>query len=337
MNEFMKMVMWQMAQVLGYEGRKELSDHAILLFVDFNEDIVHPVCIGKNMLLNNVHSETWSATAERLVSQVVVKDYKKEVQLFISESSSRRKYEKSRVYDSLNYVSILTNGQKWTHCIQSFFMTTDSIGMIVNRFRNDGFYSDSPDLIFPEPPLTPPSPTPHLMAFFLVIEVDTLRKSLESLRYLASHDQLTGLFNRHMMVELVKDEPSIVAILDIDTFKSINDYYGHDAGDEALCTLANRLEVVFWRHDTDLVFRLGGDEFLVVMKEISETDAVERIKQLCEPLMFTSSAGQMIRFTVSIGYAVCKGDFKAALKKADEALYKVKENGRNGYGKAEIP
>lgn len=333
MNEFYKLIMWQMAQVLGYEGRKELSDHAILLLVDFNSDLVHPVFIGKNMMLNGIHSSAWSQTTKNIITNAIAENYRSEVALFFSENASRRKYEKQRVYDSLNYVSILENGQKWTHCIQSLFMTTDSIGMITERFKSDESFGESTDGVFPETPIQPQSSTPHLMAFYLVIEVDAMRKSLESLRYLASHDQLTGLYNRHMMGELIKNEPSIVVILDIDKFKSINDRYGHDAGDEALCTLASRLEVIFWQRDADFVFRLGGDEFLVVLKNTSEPEAVGRIKQLCEPMTFISSSGKTISFTVSVGYAICESDFKSAMKKADEALYRVKENGRNGFGK----
>ena len=83
-------------------------------------------------------------------------------------------------------------------------MTTDSVGMITERFKSDESFGESTDGVFPETPIQPQSSTPHLMAFYLVIEVDAMRKSLESLRYLASHDQLTGLYNRHMMGELIK-------------------------------------------------------------------------------------------------------------------------------------
>ncbi len=333
MEEFYKMIMWQMAQVLGYEGRKELSDHAILLLVDFDADCVHPVAIGRNMMVDGVHSSSWSRTADNLVTHAVAQKYKNEVKLFFSANASRRKYEKQRVYDSMNYISLFANGQKWTHCIQSLFLSSDNVSTIVRRFRTQGDLAGSADLLFMEPPDLPPLDTPHLMAFYLVIEVDAMRKSLESLRYLASHDQLTGLYNRHMIEELVKNEPSVVIILDIDRFKSINDRYGHDTGDEALCTMASRLEVIFWRRDTDFVFRLGGDEFLVVLKDTSEEEAVRRIRQLCEPVSFASEDGKPISFTVSVGYSLCRNDFKAGMKRADEALYRVKENGRNGFGK----
>ena len=82
MNEFYKLIMWQMAQVLGYEGRKELSDHAILLLVDFNSDLVHPVFIGKNMMLNGIHSSAWSQTTKNIITNAIAENYRSEVALF---------------------------------------------------------------------------------------------------------------------------------------------------------------------------------------------------------------------------------------------------------------
>ena len=175
----------------------------------------------------------------------------------------------------------------------------------------------------------------HLMSYFLVIEVDAIRKSMESLRYLARHDQLTGLYNRHMMAEIINDDPSIVIILDIDNFKSINDTYGHSAGDEALCTMAGRLEAVFWRRERDQIFRLGGDEFLVVMKGASEEEAVRCLRLICEPVVFTTSDDQLISYSVSAGYIPCNGDFKASMKAADDALYAAKKAGKSGFVRAE--
>ena len=328
------MIFWQLSQVLGYENQMALADHSMLLLIDFDNDSVSPVFVGKAMMLNNIEPGVrWSSVAEYLTENIITEDYRKEFGLFFSASAARRKYEKQCLFDSFNYVSVLSYGKKWTHSIQSLFMSTDSIGTITKRLRKD-----HPEYSYPlnheiqdEELLT----SPHLMSFYLITEVDAVRKSLDSLQYLARHDQLTGLYNRYMMTETVKDDPAIVAILDIDKFKSINDGYGHAVGDEALCTLANRMEVIFWHHDTDLLFRLGGDEFLIVMKNVDEQEAVERIQKLCEPFSFTSSEGQTITFTISVGYAICKDDFKASMKAADEALYKVKENGRNGYGKIE--
>ena len=335
MNEFMKLLVWQMAQILGYEGQTDLAGHSILLLVDFDNNSFHPVFIGKALEISGMGPGIlWDEDVRLLMQYVIAEDYKKEMELFFSAQAARRKFEKDRVFDAANYVSVLSNGKKWTHCIQSLFTSSDSIPELSARLKKELPFSDSPDVFFPDAVPTKRSPGQHLMCYYLVIEVDAIRKSLESLRYLARHDQLTGLYNRHMMAEIVDDSPSIVIIIDIDKFKEINDGYGHAAGDEALCALASRLEVIFWHHNKDLVFRLGGDEFLVVMRGADEREAVAAIERLCEPMEIMTAANQLINMTVSVGYAKCDGDFKAAMKAADSALYRVKENGRNGFARA---
>ena len=335
MNEFVKLLVWQMAQILGYEGQTDLAEHSILLLVDYDTNSLHPVFIGKNLEITALGpGMNWTDVVNFLTGEVIAEEFRNEIAIFFSEQAARRKFEKQRVFDSLNYVSVLSSGQKWTHCIQSLFMSAEPFSDIAGRLKQELPFSRSGGVIFPEVAPMPAFTGEHLMSYFLVIEVDAIRKSLESLRYLARHDQLTGLYNRHMMAEIVNDEPSVVIILDIDKFKHINDSFGHAAGDEALCALANRLEAIFWHHNRDMIFRLGGDEFLVVMKGATDAEAAGALRRLCEPTSLTSSANDLITFTVSAGYAPCEGDFKAAMKAADTALYKVKEHGRNGFASA---
>lgn len=348
MNEFVKLLVWQMAQVLGYENQIDLAEHAVLLLVDYDSDLCHPVFIGKHFLSQTLDpGMPWHGAAKYLVSDVVSDEYKRECSLFFSEKAARRKFEKQRVYDSINYVSQLTEGKRWTHCMQSLFTSSRSIQELSSAFTEDAVFLQSPGIHFPpfDPaasrdagiftPAGSPSNREHLLSYFLIIEVDALRKSIESLRYLARHDQLTGLYNRHMMAEIVSDDPSIVIIMDIDNFKQINDTYGHTVGDEALCTMSGRLEAVFWRRDRDLIFRLGGDEFLVVMKGASEEEAVRCLRLICEPVVFTTGDDQVINFSVSAGYIPCTGDFKASMKAADDALYAAKKAGKSGFVRAE--
>ena len=347
MNELTKLLVWQMAQVLGYEGQVDLAEHAVLLLADYDLNSCQPIFIGKQFLSESFNPDMpWDCAVKELASNVISEEYQKECALFFSENATRRKFEKGRVYDSINYVSQLTSGKKWTHCIQSIFSSTRSIQEIRKQFTAEASFLSSPGIFFPEESTASLLPeelfTPegsadsaaHLMSYFLVIEIDAIRKSIESLQYLARHDQLTGLYNRHMMAEIVTDDPSVIIILDIDNFKGINDTYGHEVGDGALCTLAGRLEAVFWQHQRDLVFRLGGDEFLVVMKGASEEEAADRLKTLCEPLCFTTDDNQLISFTVSAGYALCDGDYKAAMKAADSALYHAKNSGKGSFFRA---
>ena len=343
MNEIIRLLLWQMAQILGYEGQNDLAEHSILILVDFDTDECHPVYIGKNFLHSVLTpSLSWSEAVRIIVDDVVEEEYRKETELFLSEQSARRKYEKQRLFDSVSYVSKLGDGKRWTHCIQSLFTSQESVSTIVNYVTKDSLNAFDPyiqpGIFIPESSdnkAESPSGEPHLLSYFMVIEIDAIRKSMESLRYLARHDQLTGLLNRHMLEEMTNDEPCYVIMMDINRFKNINDSIGHAAGDEALCRLALRLEEIFDRKNDDLIFRPGGDEFVVVMKNISEEEVCRRLVQLCEPIAFAWN-GETGRFSVSVGYAHCDGSFRDAMHAADEALYVVKNNGRHGYRKGTV-
>ena len=216
MNEFVKLLVWQMAQVLGYENQTDLAEHSVLLLVDYDADVCHPIFIGKHFVSADLDpGMPWKGAVKYLTSDVISDEYKRECALFFSEKAARRKYEKQRVYDSINYVSQLSDGKRWTHCMQSLFTSSRSIQELSSAFTAEASFLHSPDIHFP--PFDPASSesagifTPdgspdnreHLLSYFLVIEVDAIRKSMESLRYLARHDQLTGLYNRHMMAETI--------------------------------------------------------------------------------------------------------------------------------------
>ena len=161
------------------------------------------------------------------------------------------------------------------------------------------------------------------------------RRDRDQLSYEASHDELTGLYNRGVF-EKVRAEYSrggdiAMMIVDVDYFKQINDTYGHDMGDRVLKSVAGVLRSSF-RHE-DYVCRIGGDEFVVVMVNVTSKlkDLVERklrdaAKKLGEP------QDDLPKITLSVGIAF--GDRENPTgdiyKDADTALYRVKDAGRNG-------
>lgn len=169
------------------------------------------------------------------------------------------------------------------------------------------------------------------------------RKEMElELTQLATTDPLTGLVNRRIFRERLllewnhtKRQPrhqATVAICDIDYFKSINDTYGHDAGDKVLKFFADTLAGSI--RENDLAARLGGEEFAVILQDNSLVDAThwaERFRmQISEAQIAYGS--NILTFTVSIGLADIRtqGDSPdAALKAADSALYRAKQKGRN--------
>ncbi|GAA4016823.1 PAS domain S-box protein [Actimicrobium antarcticum] len=169
------------------------------------------------------------------------------------------------------------------------------------------------------------------------------RKSDERIRYLAHHDDLTGLPNRARFMQELTLATARAArgghqvgllFLDLDRFKNINDTLGHHTGDAVLREVANRL-----RHavrEVDMVARLGGDEFVVMAENFFDLAtltgiAQKLIEQISQPMDIEA---QEFHLTVSIGisiYPVDGSDIHTLIKNADMAMYRVKELGRNSH------
>jgi two-component system cell cycle response regulator len=172
---------------------------------------------------------------------------------------------------------------------------------------------------------------------------ERLRDNVQQSFEMAITDGLTSLYNRRYMeshlgslVEQAasRGKPLSLLVLDIDYFKSINDGFGHDAGDDVLREFATRVRKSI--RGIDLACRYGGEEFVVVMPETDMAVAAtvaERIRRriACEPFHINRGAGS-IDVTISIGLAaLANADDSAAtvLKRADQALYRAKRDGRN--------
>ena len=156
------------------------------------------------------------------------------------------------------------------------------------------------------------------------------------LREKAEKDALTGILNRGAFDQLrsrlkMKLTPICLLLIDVDVFKSINDTYGHEMGDRALKRVAELLEDTF--RASDFPARIGGDEFAVIMTEVNE-DSRESIARKAEEMNHILLKGEngLPKFSLSIGIAFSDRGFDDELyKKADKALYRVKEAGRCGY------
>ena len=156
----------------------------------------------------------------------------------------------------------------------------------------------------------------------------------DQLSFEASHDALTGLFNRGIfddMKEVMGNEDAAMILIDLDKFKILNDTYGHETGDKALKRLAEVLKRAF--RSEDYVCRIGGDEFAVIM--VNATDKMKGlISSKAERIMDSvrDTKDGVPGFTLSIGVAFSDGktDGDQIYKNADEALYKVKNGGKNG-------
>lgn len=162
----------------------------------------------------------------------------------------------------------------------------------------------------------------------------------ERLRFLAEHDDLTGLYNRrallaHLAARLTPGQPGPVYALffDLDRVKIINDYLGHTAGDSFLRALADRLQE--WSEGPNLIARLGGDEFVVVPDAPIDLDAVEAMAHQLKSALRerVSIDGEMLTRTVSIGVASGipgRDTTSDVLRRADQAVLSAKDAGGNG-------
>ncbi len=168
-----------------------------------------------------------------------------------------------------------------------------------------------------------------------------IQDMMRDLRLLASTDPMTKLYNRRYfastskkiigLAKRNKSEISII-IIDIDRFKNINDTYGHDAGDTVIIALAQ--ELINNTRESDIACRYGGEEFTVLLPDTSISGArtvAENIRRNLENLTL-GIKNKTINFTASIGISSILKKEKSvekALKRADEALYEAKKNGRN--------
>lgn len=178
--------------------------------------------------------------------------------------------------------------------------------------------------------------------YTLVLRDISERKAAEGeLRRLATTDPLTGVANRREFMACAEHElarvrrygrPLALLMLDVDHFKAINDAFGHAAGDEVLRALAVAARDCL--RECDIVGRLGGEEFAVVLPETQLAEAVEVAERLRRRLveLRVCAGGGEIHFTASVGVSICRSSdatIEAPLSRADHALYTAKRGGRN--------
>jgi len=166
----------------------------------------------------------------------------------------------------------------------------------------------------------------------------------EELAFMATHDGLTGLPNRALILDRTEQmlvrarrhkTPVAVLFIGLDNFKGVNETLSHGAGDELLRAVAERLDGVV--RDTDTLGRLGGDEFVVIAEEFSPTEGPEQIAErlhgaLKEPFALTGEHETHLTVTASIGIAtVARSSAEEFLRDADIAMYQAKWDGKNRH------
>ncbi len=174
-------------------------------------------------------------------------------------------------------------------------------------------------------------------------DITERKRAEDQIQYLATHDSLTGLPNRLMVSQMLNNSIQsarlhkrqlAVFFIDLDRFKQINDTKGHDAGDQLLQEVAKRLKKSL--RAADIVGRLGGDEFIILIEKAGELNQVAFVAHtiltnIIKPMVLL---GEECRMTASIGISIYPKDGEdeqSLMKNADIAMYYAKEEGKNNY------
>jgi len=174
-------------------------------------------------------------------------------------------------------------------------------------------------------------------------EISSRRQVEKQLRHLATHDALTGLPNRSLLLDRIetviagakrRENMAALLFIDLDGFKAVNDALGHEAGDELLIWVSGVLQECV--RATDTVARIGGDEFVVIITDAADQEIVSIVaSKIIDRLTETVRiAGAPIAIGASIGIALCPQDSTEAeslMQHADAAMYDVKNSGKNNF------
>lgn len=225
-------------------------------------------------------------------------------------------------------VIFLTASQEEEHLIQAFEL--GAVDYVTKPFRK-------PELLA--------RVRTHLLLKYTVDKLRQtqieLQEALEAVEKLARLDPLTGILNRRALMEIAEQEmnrakrygtPFSILLLDVDHFKQVNDTYGHPVGDQALCAVVE--SILNGIRQVDFVGRYGGEEFAVILPEISTDSAwkaAERIRLQIEKMTIFTEQGEL-KLTVSIGVTTYEREDKIVdqlFKRSDQGLYQAKAEGRN--------
>jgi len=184
-------------------------------------------------------------------------------------------------------------------------------------------------------------PKPFINEEFLARTFNALSVAgmFQKIKSMAMNDQLTGLNNRAFFYESgVKildiarrsQQPVAIAMIDIDNFKSINDTYGHEVGDQALIHVAHTMRDALRK--SDLLVRFGGEEFVILLPNCPHNEAVKLMQKVCDkvansPLKISEET--TLNITVSIGVTSIVAEVDSMIEKADKYMYVAKKSGKN--------
>ncbi len=180
----------------------------------------------------------------------------------------------------------------------------------------------------------------HLCVMLTAKDIDEEKKAEQNILLAAKMDMMTMVYNRDTTMNCIReilseqsDSTHVLMMLDVDNFKDLNDTYGHQVGDEFLIKLAGKLKEYF--RDTDVVGRIGGDEFFTLMKNVHDLSIVpKKAEQILDTIVDLCKIYDGINLSGSIGISVYPDNgctLEQLYAMADEALYHAKNHGKNQY------
>ncbi len=251
---------------------------------------------------------SYSSAVTYLNERLVMPEFQAAVAKFLDRGRLLDLYRAGIVTDSLEYRRIDRNQVRWMKAVMYLMQIGDR---------------------------------PDVYSCVFVMDIDEQKSQELKLRKLAATDSLTGLYNRQSGVARIREyllsmeegETAALIMLDLDDFKAVNDVFGHACGDRIIAESAAKLKRLF--REKDVVCRIGGDEFLILCKEIRQEDADRKMDFIVRSMesMLRHGDGE-IRFSVSVGYAMApdQGEaFEELYQKADIALFAAKMDGKGRY------
>ncbi len=212
-----------------------------------------------------------------------------------------------------------------------------------NEYRWKNIYGDYIWVLIRTATINDTDGTP-LKVVGVIVDIDRAKKSENMLTARASFDALTSVYNRETIESAINNEIELIAVrktefailfVDIDDFKFYNDQYSHATGDQVLRFTATTIKNAIG--ENGLAGRYGGDEFIICLKNSEENDPALIAEQILNTLKegFDNDAGDHLSINVSIGIAIIRDNSKRVeeiIGQADDAMYKIKKNGKSNYG-----
>lgn len=296
------------AQNISYR-QEEIKRSKVFIEADVTDNIIIAI-FGKQHYLEEFEGGKYSTAIAKIIQNAVHPQYLEKIKRLLSREYILHNFRHGITEGNIDYLS-RNHGEGiqrylWFNLRYSISMNTITRHLILSIFSRD-----------------------------------INQRKIRDLRdqYLLNHDALTGVYNRRYFQREVQEQllcmmPSdcaILTIFDLDNFKFVNDHYGHKQGDKALGLFSNILKKSFRKED--MICRLGGDEFAVFARGVDDAMLHEKFQMINEELKLAFKDWETL-ITCSAGVAKIPEsgtEFGTLYVKADNALYKVKGNGRNGF------